>query len=87
MRFAIGKVSYFESVGYNTAIWRKSVDGTKAICHFEKAEILCHENNIDVYESDSLEFKTLLASGDWLEPTEADESTLPEPEGLVENQE
>lgn len=40
MRFAVGLVTDFEDAGFDTTNWRKSVDGTKTICHDVYAELL-----------------------------------------------
>lgn len=34
-KYCIANTAYWESIGYNPAHWRKSVDGIKALCHVE----------------------------------------------------
>ena len=67
MKFAIGLVDFFESLGFNTMHWRKSVDGKKTICHLEYAEILAHDlhNNSDVQIVDAPEAQDIMATDEW----------------------
>ena len=65
MKFAIGDLEYFNSLGFNTEHWRKSVDGTQAIVHSEFAEVLCENDKIDIYDFQDKEFRELLASPEW----------------------
>lgn len=67
MKFAIGLVDFFESLGYNTKYWRKSVDGKKTICHLEYAEILAYDlhNNSDVQIVDAPEAQDIMATDEW----------------------
>ena len=70
MKFAIGKVSYYESLGFNTENWRKSIDGTQAIVHAEFAEVLCEDDKIDIYDFQDETFKELMSSPEWTEQEE-----------------
>lgn len=75
MKFCIANTSYWESIGYNPTHWRKSIDGTKALCHLQFAEVLSKKNieddsNIAVYDIQDEEFKRLLNSPEWTEEVE-----------------
>ena len=67
MKFVIANVEFFERLGYNTKYWRKSIDGTKAICHLEYAEIL--DNKIqeepDVLVVDATEAQNIMNNEEW----------------------
>lgn len=67
MKFVIGKVSFFESLGYNTKYWRKSINGEKTICHIEYAEILIYnlENNPEVQIIEASEAHEVMATEEW----------------------
>lgn len=62
MKFAIATITYFESKGFDTENWRKSVDGLKALCHDKFAEALIQfpDENVLVLDVDSQEFKDLI---------------------------
>ena len=62
MKFAIGDLEYFNSLGFNTEHWRKSVDGTKAMAHSEFVLALADKNQLEIYDIQGESFKTLLAS-------------------------
>lgn len=70
MKFAIAELSYFDSLGYDTSNWRKSLDGSKAVVHYEFAMILCDESALDVYNHDDEEFKTILDGPGWMSEEE-----------------
>ena len=67
MKFVIAEISFFERLGYNTKYWRKSVDGSKTICHLEYAEILAHDlhNNPKVQIVDAPEAQDIMATNEW----------------------
>lgn len=74
MRFAVGFVTDFEDAGFETTNWRKSVDGTKTLCHDVYAELLLPalpDSNGDlvqrytIYDAPSDELTTLLNSAEW----------------------
>ena len=65
MKFAIGELEYFNSLGFNTEHWRKSVDGTKAMAHSEFVLALADKNQLEIYDIQGESFKTLLASPEW----------------------
>lgn len=67
MKFVIAKIEFFERLGYNTRYWRKSIDGTKTICHLEYAEILVHdlENNPNVQIVDATEAQNIMDTDEW----------------------
>ena len=68
MNFIIALNSYFQSVGFSTDGWRKSVDGTKAIVHDKYAKVLIeieNNENIQVYSCPSAELDIILNSSEW----------------------
>jgi hypothetical protein len=69
MKFCIALVTYFNQIGFDTTDWRKSIDGTKAICHDEFIKVLVPgyltDANITTYECPSDELEALLNGVDW----------------------
>lgn len=65
MKFAISNLSYYDSLGFNTEHWRKSVDGTKAMAHSEFVLTLADKEQLEIYDIQSKSFKELLASPEW----------------------
>ena len=74
MKFAIGELEYFNSLGFNTEHWRKSVDGTKAMAHAEFLLTLADKNELEIYDIQEESFRELLASPEWTK----EEYALPE---------
>lgn len=65
MNFCIAAVEYWESVGFNTENWRKSINGEKALCHDKFAMALVNINgntNVTTLNIDSDEFKHIIAN-------------------------
>lgn len=62
MNFSIALITFWNSVGFDTEHWRKSTDGTKALCHSRFAETLIDLDNPNVLtlDVDSQEFKDLI---------------------------
>lgn len=67
MRFCIGELNYFQAIGFDTKYWRKSVDGTKAMCHAEFALTLANPEYLEIYEHNDPAFTELLQSDIWTE--------------------
>ena len=69
MNFCIAIIKYFESIGFDTTDWRKSVDGTKAIVHDRFIKILIPsyltDKNITTYQYPSAELDNILNSEEW----------------------
>lgn len=69
MKFAIASVSYWDSIGMDSTKWRKSLDGTKALCHLSYAERLginLHATpEVAIYDNVDTEFEELLNSPEW----------------------
>lgn len=69
MNFCISTVEYFESIGFSTIGWRKSIDGTKAIAHDRFVKVLIPEyltdENIATYQCPSAELDNILNSNEW----------------------
>ena len=73
MRFCIGELEYFNSLGFDTEHWRKSVDGTKALVHASFALVVCDENKLDIYNHNSSELKEILNSEEWTHKEEKEQ--------------
>ncbi len=69
MKFLIALVSFWESLGFNTANLRKSADGSKAIVHLEYLEVLKKGLDVnpavEVYDRINPDFQALLISEEW----------------------
>ena len=67
MKFVIAEIQFFERLGYNTKYWRKSIDGTKTICHLEYAEILAYDlhDNPKVQIVDASKAQEIMATEEW----------------------
>lgn len=68
MRFCIASVEYFNSIGFDTTDWRKSVDNTKAIVHENFVKVLIPEGDVNLtyYFYPSVELDTILNSPEWV---------------------
>lgn len=75
MKFAIMFAEYAESVGFDITHWRKSLDGNKAIAHYDYAAFLCEDSEIDVYDFRDPELLAILASSEWTEQVDTPETT------------
>ena len=62
MEFSIATIIFWQSVGFDTENWRKSVDGGKALVHskFAKALTSLENENILTLDVDSSEFQQLI---------------------------
>lgn len=69
MNFCIATIEYFNSLGFDTTDWRKSVDETKAIAHENFIKVLIpdidSDVNITTYQCPSTELDTILNSTEW----------------------
>lgn len=72
MKFAVGLKDDFVNAGFDVSELRHSVDGTKVLSHVKYAFPIIPTDKLDVYESDSDEFKALLASPEWTKEEYAD---------------
>lgn len=71
MQYAIGTVEFFEALGFNTESWRKSIDGTHTLVHWDMVkEPLKFQAEYEVYRHDDAEFKELMQSDEWTEEIE-----------------
>ena len=52
MKFSIATVAFWQSVGFDTTNWRKSIDGTKALVHAKFASVLVDLDNENVITLD-----------------------------------
>ena len=72
MKFCIATLTYWESIGFDTTDWRKSIDGTKAIAHDRFIKILIpsylSDPSITTLMCPSVELDALLASPEWATP-------------------
>ena len=62
MKFSIATVTFWQSVGFDTTNWRKSIDGTKALVHdkFARALVDLNNENVTTLDVDSEEFKQII---------------------------
>ena len=62
MKFSIATIEFWQSIGFDTANWRKSIDGTKALVHDKFASALTDLNNPNIItlDVDSEEFKQII---------------------------
>lgn len=69
MEFCIATVAFWQSHGFDTSNWRKSIDGTLALVHRTYAEVLVPDvderEEVQVYRAPSAEFDAVLASDVW----------------------
>lgn len=69
MEFCIASVAFWQSHGFDTSSWRKSIDGTLALVHKEYALVLVPDvderEEVQVYRAPSAEFDAVLASDVW----------------------
>lgn len=73
MKFAIAFTEYYNAAGFNTEHWRKSLDGTQAICHSEVALTVCDESELDIYNHNDPEFLAIINGDEWVEQSELEE--------------
>ena len=62
MKFSIATVEFWQSIGFDTTNWRKSIDGKKALVHDKFASALTDLNNPNIItlDVDSEEFKQII---------------------------
>ena len=69
MRFAVAPVAFWETHGFYTGSWRKSVDGTLALVHDEFARRLVPDlqahPEVQVYQCPGAALDELLESPAW----------------------
>ena len=74
MKFCIATIAYWNLVGFDTEHWRQSNDGLKALVHDKFARTLVpnvdENENVQVYDIDSQEFRDLLQTEWETEETE-----------------
>lgn len=67
MNFAIGNTGYYNSLGFDTTHWRKSLDGTQSVVHYDTVHFLADESEITVYRHDDDAFREVMMSKEWTE--------------------
>ena len=67
MIFAIGITEYYNSLGFDTTHWRKSLDGTQAVVHYDTVQYLADESEVTVYRHDDEAFREVMMSAEWTE--------------------
>lgn len=72
MNFAIGNTEYYDSLGFDTTHWRKSLDGTQSVVHYDTVQFIADESEIMLYRHDDDTFKDVMMSKDWTEQVEED---------------
>jgi hypothetical protein len=69
MDFCIATVAFWQSHGFDTSNWRKSIDGTLALVHRTYAEVLVPDigelDEVQVYRSPSAELDGVLGGVEW----------------------
>ena len=70
MNFAIGNTEYYDLLGFDTTHWRKSVDETKAVVHYNQVRFIADESKITVYRHDDEAFREVMMSKEWTEQVE-----------------
>ena len=69
MKFCIATVEYFNTLGFDTTDWRKSIYGTKAVAHDRFIKILVpdylSDENIITLQCPSVELDTILNGEEW----------------------
>ena len=74
MNFAIGNTEYYDSLGFDTTHWRKSLDGAQSVVHYDTVQFLADESEVAIYRHDDEAFKEVMMSKEWTEQVE--ESTI-----------
>ena len=72
MNFAIGNTEYYDSLGFDTTHWRKSLDGTQSVVHYDTVQFLADESEITIYRHDDEAFREVMLSAEWTEQVEED---------------
>ena len=72
MNFAIGNTEYYDSLGFDTTHWRKSLDGTQSVVHYDTVQFLADESEITLYRHDDEAFREVMMSKEWTEQVEVD---------------
>lgn len=72
MNFAIGNTEYYDSLGFDTSHWRKSLDGTQSVVHYDTVQFLVDESEIMVYRHDDEAFREVMMSKEWTDQVEED---------------
>lgn len=67
MTFAIASTEYYQSLGFNTDHWRKSVDDTLAVVHYDTVEHVADIDKLTLYRHDDKAFKDVMQSSEWTE--------------------
>ena len=67
MNFAIGNTEYFNSLGFDTTHWRKTLNGTQSVVHYDTVQFLADESEITIYRHDDEEFREVMLSEKWTE--------------------
>lgn len=72
MNFAIAPTDYYNSLGFDTTHWRKSLDGTQSVVHFDTVQFLADESEITLHRHDDEAFREVMLSSEWTERVEED---------------
>lgn len=84
MKFAIGLDKDFKQAGFDTKIWRKSVDGELALVHADHALPAIERTLVTVYDAKDPQFMELLASPEWVKDEYETDPTNPETDNNVD---
>lgn len=67
MNFAIGDTEYYNSLGFDTTHWRKSLDGTLSVVHYDTVQFLADDSKLTIYRHDDEAFREVMMSKVWTE--------------------
>ncbi|MFD2829246.1 hypothetical protein [Corticicoccus populi] len=67
MKYSIGKLLYFNELGFNTEHWRKSLNGEYAVVHYDTVKFVVDKDRLELYNHNSEEFIRLMNSSEWSE--------------------
>ena len=70
MNFAIGDTEYYNSLGFDTTHWRKSLDGTLSVVHYDTVQFLADDSKLTIYRHDDEAFREVMMSEEWSEKEE-----------------
>ena len=70
MNFAISNTEYYDSLGFDTTHWQKSLDGTQSVVHYDTVQYLADESEITLYRHDDEAFREVMMSEEWTEQVE-----------------
>ena len=71
MQFAVAETTLFNQLGFNTDKWRKSLDGTLALVHYDMVKrVLEQRTEYTLYRHDDETIREVMMSKEWMEQVE-----------------